>query len=166
MNTAAQLIDEIQAAGSATGALNLAQTRERIHDAFAAATTEKERVALLDLHKLVMDASAANGNVSPENMARFLEVREQDYNLLLTHEYVIGENASWELLIEVTDREVAAGRMTEGNKLRQLALESRRNPRVRGGSIAELREIERKRLAALDRPPSALSKLTGWLKRK
>jgi hypothetical protein len=75
-----------------------------------------------------MDLVERSGNTAPENIDAFRDARVKDYRLLVIREVLIGQNVSIELLNAVTQREVQAGRMTEIDELRQLALKGISEP--------------------------------------
>jgi hypothetical protein len=104
--------------------------REKIHDEFDASTSSEERGALLAIYKATFDITESHlAKNSPEKLAEFQKARAQDYNLLLVKETTVGLDSpgggdvSVELLKAVTDREVAAGRMSEDHVLRKLAVD-------------------------------------------
>jgi hypothetical protein len=56
------------------------------------------------------------------DMAKFTELRQQDYNLFLTSKAADeAGNIVPERMLAVTEREIAAGRMTETDELHRLA---------------------------------------------
>jgi hypothetical protein len=99
--------------------------RNRIHEEFDAARSSEERGALLALYKATSDITESHlAKNSPEKLAEFQKARAQDYNLFLIKECTVGLDSpgggdvSVEMMKFVTDREVAAGRMTEEHLLR------------------------------------------------
>lgn len=100
--------------------MHLPEIRADIHAEFKRATTDEERGDILAIHKTVMDQ--VERHIGPADIAAFRKARTEDYNLLLISESVVGENVSPQLLERATRREVAAGRMSANNDLRQLAV--------------------------------------------
>jgi hypothetical protein len=97
--------------------------RDEIHEEHQRATTTEERVILLRIFTDVMDKVERRGLslMSWNNYAH----RLQDYRLLLIRESLIGENVNPDILFEVTEREIAAGRMAPDDDLRQTAVEGK-----------------------------------------
>ena len=118
-----ELIESIERQ-MATGEIEWRQAREDIHAVHRNATTEAERVLCLSLHKAVMDAMERNeGAIIPGGMGDFRKLREQDYNLLLVSEVMIGRTDGLVdpvAMRRITDREVAAGRMSPDDEMRKL----------------------------------------------
>jgi len=68
----------------------------------------------------------AEGSDAVNDLEEFKKTREQDYNLFLVREAAdAAGNIVPEVLLAVTEREVAAGRMAETDGMRQLALSGR-----------------------------------------
>jgi hypothetical protein len=106
------------------------EIRDKIHDEFDVATSSDQRGALLGMFKATMDLAATHvaKNGSAEQLAEFQKARAQDYSLFIVKECLVGVDSpgggdvSVEMAMAVTDREVAAGRMTEDHALRKLAV--------------------------------------------
>ncbi len=81
--------------------------------------TTQSRVALLQLFTTVMDA--AQTTVAPESLKSVRAARDQQYNSFIFQESMVGENVCAETLIDVTQREISAGRMLSDNRCRQIA---------------------------------------------
>ncbi|HWA18750.1 MAG TPA: hypothetical protein VG757_07105 [Devosia sp.] len=82
-----------------------------------------DRATLLQLYKIVMDAVEQSGNLGSEDLESFRKSRREEYNLLLISVCVMPDgNVSPEALRIVTEREVAAGRMSPDDELRTLAI--------------------------------------------
>lgn len=146
---ASELIARLQADSVAGKPFDFRAVREEIHAASKSTTDAAERVVLLQVFHAVMDLVERSGNVEPENLDAFRDTRAKDYRLLLMREVLIGENASAELLNAVTQREVQAGRMSEDDELRQLAVKALLEPYQ---SVQELLSIEQERVAAAAKP--------------
>lgn len=79
------------------------------------------REGLLQMFKTTMDI--AETTVAPERLETFRETRHQHYNSHILQEALVGGNVCVESLFSVTAREIEAGRMTEDNNLRKLAVD-------------------------------------------
>jgi hypothetical protein len=123
---ATQLIEKLERQMQ-KGELNWQEARSDIHAAHKNATTEAERVLCLDLHNVVLDAVERDeGTIIPEKMEDFRKTRQQDYDLLLVSEAMIGRTDGIidpVVMRRITEREVAAGRMAEDDDLRKLTIE-------------------------------------------
>jgi hypothetical protein len=119
------------------------EARERIMDEFDLAETSDDRGTILELFRITMDAFAESIRTSknPELLASFREANAKDYKLMVYKECLVGldspggADVSVEMLMAVTDREIAAGRMTEDHSTRKLAVEGTSVPHM---SHAEL----------------------------
>jgi hypothetical protein len=99
--------------------------RNDIHEEHERATTTADRVALLDIHKALMDAVELGAGFTAEDMEKFKETRRKDYNLLLIREAMIGAtdgNINPQKMGEITRREVEAARMAPDDKFHKLAV--------------------------------------------
>ena len=148
--SASDLHNRILEDGAHGALLNWREMREQIHDEFERATTQEDRVILLNLFKVVMDT--AEITVAEDDREMFRKTRQQDYNSLLIRECLIGENVSVEFMDAVTKREVLAERMPHDAELRKLAVKGMAEPHL---TIMELHE-----LAVAKTRPSPPK--TGW----
>lgn len=146
---ASELLVRLKADAAAGKPLDFRAVREEIHAVSESTTDTDERVVLLQIFHFVMDSVERSGNVSPENIDAFRDTRAKDYHLLLAREVLVGENVSAELLSAVTQREVQAGRMSEHDELRQLAVKVLSEPYC---SLQKLFHIEQERLATAQPP--------------
>jgi hypothetical protein len=119
--SANDLLQELQSRSDGAS-IDWRSIRERVHHEFDAANTVAERELLLAIFKTTMDYAEAT--VAKEDLQKFREARRQDYNLLLIKETRVGNNISPERMLEVTAREIAAGRMTEDHELRELSVDA------------------------------------------
>ena len=158
-----ELVARLRADAEAGRPLDHRAVREEIHEIAERTTASDQRVILLDLHKAVMDAVERSGDIAPEKMDAFRHVRGQDYNLLLSREFIIGGTVSVELAYAVTEREVKAGRMGEDDPLHLMAVEAISKPHL---SVAELIERERQAELIASEPKHVLARAFGWLRRK
>ncbi len=152
--SATELISRLQADAASGKSLDFRAVREEIQVLSESTSDVGERVVLLQVFHAVMDMVERSGVVEPEQLEVFRTTRAQDYRLLLTREVLIGENASAELLNAVTQREVQAGRMREGDELRQVAVKALSESYL---SVQQLLQLEQERLAAA-------TKSKGWRK--
>jgi hypothetical protein len=151
--------------------LDFPAIRERVHDEFEVAQTVAERVMLLGIFKATMDAVERNlternqrGEESDEMLAKFRDARAKDYNMFVTKECLVGGQVSAEMLLAVTDREIAAARMTEDHPLRKLAVDACAKPHLTHAEMVA--KYGNKRYA--DDPPAKQTvgqRLKGWFKR-
>jgi len=102
--------------------LHIEEILAQIAKEYSETTDLVKRDSLLNLHHASLNIVQAG--VPPDDLERFLEARARHYRGLLIWETVDGEgNANAEALERVTAREIAAGRMSEDDKLRHLALQ-------------------------------------------
>jgi hypothetical protein len=114
------LLDRLSAAST----VDWLSTRKELHELHKQATTSEERGAILAIYAAVMNL--AEGSDAVNDLEEFKKTREQDYNLFLVREAAdAAGNIVPEVLLAVTEREVAAGRMAETDGMRQLALSGR-----------------------------------------
>jgi hypothetical protein len=135
------LVKELQS----TESFDVVEVREKILKEFDAATTSDQRAAVLAIFKATMDAVERNltsRGGQEELLAKIKEARAKDYKIFIYQECtvgldtpVVGGDISVDMLMAVTNREIAAGRMTEDHSARKLAVESAAAPHL---SHAEL----------------------------
>jgi hypothetical protein len=119
-NETTALLERLRAASE----LDWRATRDELHDLHKKAATFEERGALLAIYVAVMDQVERSGAIT--DIEKFREVRRQDYNLFLVREAADDAgNITPEVLLAVTEREIAAGRMAEADEMRKLALAGR-----------------------------------------
>lgn len=112
--------------------------RDKIFEEFKAAKTSEERAALLALFKATFDITEAHvAKNKPEALAGLQKARAYDYKLFIYTECtvgldtpIVGGDVSVDMLINVTDREIAAGRMTEDHSIRKIAIEGASMPHL------------------------------------
>jgi hypothetical protein len=134
------LINELRTAKS----LDIVEVRKRIQEEFDAATTSHQRSRLLAIFNATMDQverSLASRGEQEELLENLKTARAQDYKIFIVQECTVGLDSpgggdvSVEMLMAVTNREIAAGRMTEDHSLRKIAVEGAAAPHM---SHAEL----------------------------
>ncbi|MGA7540689.1 MAG: hypothetical protein WBW93_18170, partial [Steroidobacteraceae bacterium] len=120
-----------------TNNFNIADVRNKILKEFDAAVTSDQRGTLLAIFKAVTDFVERN-LVRPDQsqlLEDFRKARDQDYKIFIVQECtvgldtpVVGGDISVDVLLSVTNREIAAGRMTEDHSLRKQAVEGAAAP--------------------------------------
>lgn len=95
----------------------------------------EKREALLQMFKTTMDIAATT--VAPESLETFRESRRRQYHSHIIQEVLVEENICIESLFAVTAREIAAGRMTEDNNLRKLAVAGYTAPHLTRAQLEE-----------------------------
>jgi hypothetical protein len=135
------LVKEIE---SATSSHDLEKIRKRIEEEFLAAKTSDERAQVLAVFKAMTDrverVLAARAG-QDELLANFRATNGDEYKSLLYQECLVaggspeGGDISVEKMMAVTNREIAAGRMTEDHTLRKIAVQCAAAPHL---SHAEL----------------------------
>ena len=110
--------------------LDLPRIRSDIHVEHERATTTADRVALLAIHKIVMDA--AEQGLAEQALEVHRKLRRQDYRLLLIREARIGgdatdRNIDPQRMAAITQREVEAGRMAPDDDLHEFAVAAAAN---------------------------------------
>lgn len=118
-----------------------------------AETTPIHRDALLNVFKTTMDI--AEKTVAAEDLEKFREARARHYKSFLLQEALVEENVCVETLYQVTEREIATGRMLPDDSLRRIAEQGMAAPHM---SRAEL-------IAAAQQPKTEKGfwgRIRGW----
>jgi hypothetical protein len=126
----------------------------RVNEEFSAATTSQERGDLLAARAAAMEFAVRQLELHGDQLEKFIDACELEYKRLIVQETLVDGAVSYEEMLHVTDREIAAGRMSEDYALRAIALEE--SPDATQSSTAHLEGEE---------PPSTgkLAKLKRWL---
>src|SRR6202046_5687360 len=95
----------------------------RVNEEFAAATTSEERSDLLAARAVAMEFVVRQLQLHGEHLEKFMDVCELEYKRLIVQETLVDGVVSYEEMLHVTDREIAAGRMSEDYALRAIAIE-------------------------------------------
>jgi hypothetical protein len=90
----------------------------RVNEEFAAATTSEERSDLLAARAVAMEFVVRQLQLHGEHLEKFMDVCELEYKRLIVQETLVDSVVSYEEMLHVTDREIAAGRMSEDYALR------------------------------------------------
>jgi hypothetical protein len=97
----------------------------RVNEEFDAATTSEERSELLDARAVAIELVIRQLQLHGEHLEKFTDACEMEYKRLIVRETLVDGVVSYEVMLHVTDREIAAGRMSEDYALRAIAVESR-----------------------------------------
>jgi hypothetical protein len=95
----------------------------RVNEEFRAATTSEERSALLAARAVAMELVVRQLGLHGEDLEKFTDACELEYKRLIVQETLVDGVLSYEEMLRVTDREIAAGRMSEDYALRAMAIE-------------------------------------------
>src|SRR5580698_10253389 len=87
--------------------------RTRVNEEFSAATTSQERGNLLAARALAMEFVVRQLELHGEQFEKFTDACELEYKRLIVQETLVDGVVSYEEMLHVTDREIAAGRMSE-----------------------------------------------------
>jgi hypothetical protein len=95
----------------------------RVNEEFRAATTSEERGDLLAARAVAMEFVVRQLELHAEHFEKFTDACELDYKRLIVQETLVNGVISYEEMLHVTDREIAAGRMSGDYALRAIAIE-------------------------------------------
>ena len=95
----------------------------RLNEEFVAATTSEERSDLLAARTVAMEFVVRQLELHGEYLEKFTDACELEYKRLIVQETLVDGVVSYEEMLHVTDREIAAGRMSEDYALRAMAIE-------------------------------------------
>src|SRR5271155_2550194 len=95
----------------------------RLTEEFVAATTSEERSDLLAARTVAMEFVVRQLELHGEHLEKFTDACELEYKRLIVQETLVDGVVSYEEMLHVTDREIAAGRMSEDYALRAIAIE-------------------------------------------
>ena len=126
----------------------------RLNEEFGAATTSEERGELLAARAVAMEFVVRQLQLRGEHLEKFTDACELEYKRLIVQETLVDGAVSYEEMLHVTDREIAAGRMSDDYALRAIAIEE--CPQA-GPAIDSTRNDER---TSAD---NKLAKLKHWL---
>jgi len=114
----------------------------------------EKREALLQMFKTTMDI--AEQTIATESLETFKEARRQHYHSHIIQEALVGEDVCVETLFSVTAREIAAGRMTEDNNVRKIAVDGCAVPHLTRAQLEE-----KSRAPKVEEKPSFLGRVKG-----
>jgi hypothetical protein len=93
--------------------------RDRIVSLNAEATKDKEKTALVFAFTALMDKVEALELIAPSSLSHFRNLREADYRMLLCVQATVDGVIQPDLLENVAQREVHAGRLAPDNDFRE-----------------------------------------------
>jgi hypothetical protein len=126
----------------------------RVNEEFSAATTSQERGNLLAARALAMEFVVRQLELHGEQFEKFTDACELEYKRLIVQETLVDGVVSYEEMLHVTDREIAAGRMSEDYALRTIAIEE----------FPGATQVPASKPADVDSPGAGkLAKLKRWL---
>jgi hypothetical protein len=125
----------------------------RVNEEFAAATTSEERSDLLAARAVAMEFVVRQLQLHGEHLEKFMDVCELEYKRLIVQETLVDSVVSYEEMLHVTDREIAAGRMSEDYALRAIAIEE----------CPQTGPVDASRPSDLQSSDNRLAKLKHWL---
>jgi hypothetical protein len=125
----------------------------RVNEAFNVATTSEEHGDLLGARALAMDFVVRQLELHGDQLEKFIDACELEYKRLIVQETLIDGAVSYHEMLHVTDREIAAGRMSEDYALRTIAIEE--CPEAAEASAVKPKDVET--------PSSSFAKLKRWL---
>ena len=144
------LVSELASAKS----FDIVDVRAKIGREFDAALTSEERGKVLAIFTATMDQAERHlvklGDQA-ELLANLRNAWAQDHKIFIVQECTVGLDSpgggdiSVEMLLAVTNREIAAGRMTEDHSMRKIAVESAAAPHLSHAElIAKHAELKQK----------------------
>ena len=95
----------------------------RLNEEFVAATTSEERSDLLAARTVAMEFVVRQLELHGEHLEKFTDACELEYKRLIVQETLVDGVISYEEMLHVTDREIAAERMSEDYALRAIAID-------------------------------------------
>ena len=95
----------------------------RVNEEFGAATTSEERSELLAARAVAMEFVVRQLQLHGEHLEKFTDACELEYKRLIIQETLVDGVLSYKEMLHVTDREIAAGRMSDDYALRAIAIE-------------------------------------------
>jgi hypothetical protein len=95
----------------------------RVNQEFGAASNSQERSDLLAARAAAMEFVVWQLELHGDQLEKFIDACELEYKRLIVQETMIDGAVSYEEMLHVTDREIAAGRMSEDYALRTIAVE-------------------------------------------
>jgi hypothetical protein len=108
----------------------------RLDQEFRAANTSEERSDLLATRAAAIQVVTRQLELHGDELEKFTDACELEYKRLIVLETLVDGVISYEAMLTVTDREIAAGRMSEDYALRVIAIEE--SPRAAKSSASKL----------------------------
>jgi hypothetical protein len=126
----------------------------RVNEEFAAATTSEERSELLAARAVAAEFVMRQLELHGDHLEKFTDACELEYKRLIVQETLVDGVVSYEQMLHVTDREIAAGRMSEDYALRAIAIEE--CPEAVQVDASQPKDVQ-------SSPDNKLAKLKRWL---
>jgi hypothetical protein len=126
----------------------------RVNEQFSAATASEERGDLLAARAVAMEIVVRQLELHGEQFEKFTDACELEYKRLIVQETLVEGVVSYDEMLHVTDREIAAGRMSEDYALRAIAIEE---------STDAAKVLASKSEDNPSAPTSTFAKLKRWL---
>lgn len=95
----------------------------RLNQEFVVAKTSAERGELLAARTVAMEFVVRQLELRGEHLEKFTDACELEYKRLIVQETLVDGVVSYAEMLHVTDREIAAGRMSEDYALRAIAMD-------------------------------------------
>ncbi|HEY5347636.1 MAG TPA: hypothetical protein VIJ72_05545 [Rhizomicrobium sp.] len=109
---------------SGDASIDWREIREEIHRELDHSVTAADRITLLGIFTAVMNLVERNLEKSaPDKLEEFRNIRLSDYRLMIVKEAMVGDNVCADTLYAITGREIAAGRMSSNDGLRDTAVQ-------------------------------------------
>ena len=165
------LINEL----NAPEGFDIVEARKKILREFDTATTSDQRAEVLAIFKATMDLAERNladRGDQAQLLAGLQKARAYDYKVFIVQECtvgldtpVVGGDISVDMLMAVTNREIAAGRMTEDHSLRKIAVNGAAAPHMSHAELlarhAKLKADALEQSKAVSAPKTLGQKLKG-----
>jgi hypothetical protein len=108
----------------------------RLDQEFRAAKSSEERSDLLATRAAAIQVVTHQLELHGDELEKFTDACELEYKRLIVLETLVDGVISYQAMLHVTDREIAAGRMSEDYALRVIAIEE--SPRAAKSSTSKL----------------------------
>jgi hypothetical protein len=123
---------------SGTTQSDLVEVREKTQRALDAAVTDEQRGRILSIFSMTLDQAERNlaARGEDEALEQLKVARAKCYRAFVVRECTVGHDSpgggdvSVEMLMAATNREIAAGRMSEDHPLRKMAVEGAAAPHL------------------------------------
>ena len=96
---------------------------ERLNGEFRLASSSQERGAILAVRAKAIELVEHQLQLHGDQLEKFIDVCDLEYKRLIVEEASENSHISYIKMLTITDREIAAGRMSEDFALRQIAKE-------------------------------------------